>query len=97
MLVVSVVLLMAGGLADMVSAAIRQTILLTASDDDVRGRLQGVFIVVVAGGPRVADVLHGWASVAVGPAAAIGGGGVLVVLGIVSVALAAPSFRRYRP
>ncbi len=70
MLVVSVVLLMAGGLADMVSAAIRQTILLTASDDDVRGRLQGVFI---------------------------GGGGVLVVLGIVTVALAAPSFRRYRP
>ena len=67
MLVVSVVLLMAGGLADMVSAAIRQTILLTASDDDVRGRLQGVFI---------------------------GGGGVLVVLGIVTVALAAPSFRR---
>ena len=48
MLVVSVVLLTAGGLADMVSAAIRQTILLTASDDDVRGRLQGVFIVVVA-------------------------------------------------
>ena len=70
MLVVSVVLLMAGGLADMVSAAIRQTILMTASDDDVRGRLQGVFI---------------------------GGGGVLVVLGIVTVALAAPSFRRYRP
>ena len=31
--------------------------LLAAADDNVRGRLQGVFIVVVAGGPRIADVL----------------------------------------
>ena len=40
--------------------------LMNAASDAVRGRLQGVFIVVVAGGPRVADVLHGAAAAAIG-------------------------------
>ena len=48
-----------GGAADMVSAAFRSTILQQAASDDVRGRLQGVFTVVVAGGPRLADAVHG--------------------------------------
>jgi hypothetical protein len=47
-----------GGTADMVSSAFRNTILQEAATDDVRGRLQGVFTVVVAGGPRVADAVH---------------------------------------
>ncbi|SHJ11458.1 Predicted arabinose efflux permease, MFS family [Tessaracoccus bendigoensis DSM 12906] len=89
-------MLIIGGAADMVSAAFRQTILLSAADDDVRGRLQGVFIVVVAGGPRIADVLHGAASEVVGPAWATGGGGLLVLLGIAVVAAVFPVFRRYR-
>lgn len=89
-------MLLIGGAADMVSAAFRQTILLSAADDDVRGRLQGVFIVVVAGGPRIADVLHGAASEMVGPAWATGGGGLLVLLGIAVVAAVFPAFRRYR-
>ncbi len=89
-------MLVVGGAADMISASFRQTILLSAADDDVRGRLQGVFIVVVAGGPRVADVLHGAASEVVGPAWASGGGGLLVLVGILAVALAFPAFRRYR-
>ena len=96
MLIVALMMLVVGGAADMVSAAFRQTILLSAADDQVRGRLQGVFIVVVAGGPRLADVLHGSASELVGPALATGGGGLLVLLGILIVALVAPQFRRYR-
>ena len=60
-------MLVVGGASDMVSAAFRQSILLSATDDAVRGRMQGVFIVVVAGGPRLADVLHGAASDVVGP------------------------------
>ena len=51
-----------------------------AASDAVRGRLQGVFIVVVAGGPRIADVLHGSVAVVVGTAATAAGGGVLVVV-----------------
>ncbi|MEH3034771.1 MAG: MFS transporter, partial [Aeromicrobium erythreum] len=46
-----VAFLAGSGAADMVSAAYRSTILQTAAPDEMRGRMQGVFIVVVAGGP----------------------------------------------
>ena len=86
-----------GGAADMVSAAFRSTILQEAASDDLRGRLQGVFIVVVGGGPRLADVVHGAAAAVVGTTVAATGGGVLVVIGVLIAALAAPVFLRYRP
>jgi ENTS family enterobactin (siderophore) exporter len=47
------------GIADSVSAVFRTTILQASTPDHLRGRLQGVFIVVVAGGPRVGDMLAG--------------------------------------
>lgn len=96
MLAVAVAALAFGGAADMASAAFRQSMLLTAADDAVRGRLQGVFIVVVAGGPRIADTLHGWAAEPFGTAATTAGGGVLVIIGVVIAALAIPAFVRYR-
>ncbi|GAB3624558.1 hypothetical protein GCM10027418_26430 [Mariniluteicoccus endophyticus] len=95
-LAVAVFFLAVGGAADTASAAFRTTMLQTAANDSVRGRLQGVFIVVVAGGPRVADVVHGAASDAVGPVwTSAGGGALVVVLTLVAVALA-PVFVRYR-
>ncbi|MCL3817761.1 MFS transporter [Aeromicrobium wangtongii] len=96
MLVVALAMLVVGGAADMASAAFRSSMLLSAADDAMRGRLQGVFIVVVAGGPRIADTLHGATAAAVGTAAAAAGGGVLVVIGVVVASLAVPSFVRYR-
>lgn len=96
MLVFGCAMLIAGGAADMASAAFRQSILLDAADDKVRGRLQGVFIVVVAGGPRIADVLHGGASEIVGPSVASAGGGALVLVGIAIAAVAFPVFRNFR-
>ena len=96
MLVVALVMLVVGGAADMASAAFRMSMLQSAADDALRGRLQGVFIVVVAGGPRIADTLHGVSAAAVGTAAAAAGGGVLVVIGVVVASLAVPSFVRYR-
>jgi MFS family permease len=96
MLPIAVALLMIGGAADMASSAFRQSMLQAAANDDVRGRLQGVFTVVVAGGPRVADVAHGAAAASVGTAAATAGGGVLVVVFTVVAALAIPAFVRYR-
>ncbi len=96
MLAVAVAMLVLGGAADMASSAFRNSMLMTAATDAVRGRLQGVFIVVVAGGPRIADVLHGASAAMVGTAAAAAGGGVLVVIGTVVAALAAPAFVRYR-
>lgn len=96
MLGVALVMLVIGGAADMVSAAFRTSMLQSAADDAVRGRLQGIFLVVVAGGPRVADVAHGASAAVVGAAAAAAGGGVLVVMGTVVAAIAVPSFIRYR-
>ena len=96
MLATAVLMLVVGGAADMASAAFRTSMLQAAASDAVRGRLQGIFIVVVAGGPRVADVAHGSAAALVGTAAAAAGGGVLVVVGTVVAALAVPSFVRYR-
>jgi MFS family permease len=96
MLVTAVLMLVLGGAADMASSAFRNSMLMTAATDSVRGRLQGVFIVIVAGGPRIADVVHGASAAAVGTAAAAAGGGVLVVIGTVIAAIAVPSFVRYR-
>ncbi|MDQ3350184.1 MAG: MFS transporter, partial [Acidobacteriota bacterium] len=52
MLATAIVMLVVGGAADMASAAFRMSMLQSAASDAVRGRLQGIFIVVVAGGPR---------------------------------------------
>ena len=81
----------------MVSAAFRSTILQEAASDDLRGRLQGVFIVVVGGGPRLADAVHGTAAAAVGTTVASAGGGALVIVGVLLAVLLAPAFLRYRP
>lgn len=96
MLGVAVLMLAIGGAADMASAAFRMSMLQAAADDAVRGRLQGIFIVVVAGGPRVADVAHGVTAAATGAAVAAAGGGALVVVLTVLAALAVPAFVRYR-
>ena len=95
-LVVAVFLLVVGGAADMASAAFRMSMLQASASDEVRGRLQGIFIVVVAGGPRIADVAHGATAALAGTAAAAAGGGVLVVVLTVAAALAVPVFWRYR-
>ncbi len=96
MLVIGIVAQMVAGAADVASAAIRSSMLQSAADDNVRGRLQGVFTVVVGGGPRIADVLHGAVAVSVGTAATTTGGGALVVVGMIACAILVPSFVRYR-
>jgi MFS family permease len=96
MLALAVVMLVVGGAADMASAAFRMSMLQSSASDAVRGRLQGVFIVVVAGGPRIADVAHGGVAAAAGTAATAAGGGVLVVVLVIVAALAVPGFVRYR-
>lgn len=92
----AVVFLAAAGVADMVSMVFRGAILLSAATDEMRGRMQGVFTVVVAGGPRLADVLHGTAGSAFGARPAVTGGGILVVAVMLVLAFAVPALRRYR-
>ncbi|MDO0917659.1 MFS transporter [Streptomyces sp. DT2A-34] len=92
----AVMFLVLAGVADMVSMVFRGAILLSAASDEMRGRMQGVFTVVVAGGPRLADVLHGTAGSAFGARTATVGGGVLVVAVMLGLAAALPALRRYR-
>ncbi|MEU0742993.1 MFS transporter [Streptomyces sp. NPDC006134] len=92
----AVAFLAVAGVADMVSMVFRGAILLSAATDEMRGRMQGVFTVVVAGGPRLADVLHGTAGSAFGTRTAVAGGGLLVVAVMLALAFAVPALRRYR-
>jgi MFS family permease len=96
MLAAAVILLALAGMADLASASLRRSILQTAATDAMRGRLQGVFLVVVAGGPRIADTVHGVAAGWVGTAATITGGGLLVIVLVLVSIWIAPSFIRYR-
>ncbi|MBX3195814.1 MAG: MFS transporter [Microbacteriaceae bacterium] len=59
-------LAMAGtGASDEVSAIFRSTMLMVAAPDGMRGRMQGIFTVVVTGGPRVGDLYVGALATAV--------------------------------
>jgi MFS family permease len=59
LIVAAMVAMAIAGAADNVSSIFRTTMLQAAVPDAIRGRLQGVFIVVVAGGPRVGALYAG--------------------------------------
>jgi MFS family permease len=81
LLTIALLFLALSGAADMVSAVFRSTILQVATPDELRGRLQGVFIVVVAGGPRLGDFVAGSAASVLGEQVAIVGGGLACISG----------------
>jgi len=95
MLWLGVLCLALSGAADMVSAAYRSTILQVAAPDELRGRLQGVFIVVVAGGPRAGDFLGGSVASATGERLALVLGGLACITGVVIAALSQRGFLGY--
>jgi len=80
----------------MVSAVLRNSMLQVAAPDEMRGRMQGVFIVVVAGGPRLGDLRAGALASAASVTVAMVSGGVVVVVAMAVVALVVPSFWLFR-
>ncbi|GID30184.1 MFS transporter [Paractinoplanes brasiliensis] len=92
-----VLLLAVGGAADLVSAVYRQSILQVYAPDRLRGRLQGVFTVVVAGGPRLGDLRAGATADLTSPAVSWAGGGFAAAGLAVVLAAAFPALLRYRP
>ncbi len=92
----AVALLAVGGAADLVSAVYRQTILQTYAPDELRGRLQGVFTAVVAGGPRLGDLRAGAMAVPLGVTGAWVGGGVAAAVVALLLAGVFPALLRYR-
>jgi MFS family permease len=92
----AVLCLAVAGAGDMVSAVLRSSMLQTAAPDDMRGRMQGVFLVVVAGGPRLGDLRAGAIASAAGVSVAMVSGGIVVVVAMAVVALVVPSFLHFR-
>jgi Transmembrane secretion effector len=92
---IGVFFLALSGAFDMVSAAFRSTILQVAAPDEMRGRLQGVFIVVVAGGPRLGDLTAGTLGSLLGPTLAVVAGGFACAAATAALAVRFPGFARY--
>ncbi|HET7385845.1 MAG TPA: MFS transporter [Nocardioidaceae bacterium] len=90
-----VICLAASGMADMISAAYRSTILQVAAPDQLRGRIQGVFIVVVAGGPRAGDFVAGSVASLAGERTALLVAGAACILGVLVACVAQRGFLRY--
>ncbi|WP_394281900.1 MFS transporter [Corynebacterium sp.] len=91
-----VAMLIIGGAADMFSASLRNAILQQSATPEMQGRTQGVYIIIVVGGPRIADLLHGWAAEFLGAGSVTLIGGVLVILGVGVSVLLVPQFLRYK-
>lgn len=83
------------GCADTVSMVFRNTMLQSAAPDDMRGRLQGVFLVVVVGGPRLGDFLAGTTADLFSPTTAVVGGGLACIAAITLTALFQRGFLSY--
>ena len=94
-LVLAAVALAGTGASDEVSAIFRGTMLLTASPDNMRGRLQGVFTVVVTGGPRIGDLYMGILATVVALWFPPVLGGLLIIALIALLLRLQPSFRAY--
>ncbi|GAA5227924.1 MFS transporter [Paeniglutamicibacter antarcticus] len=83
------------GVADAISSVFRTTILQTATPDHLRGRLQGVFIVVVAGGPRLGEMLSGTVAAGLGEGWTLLAGGIACILVAAALMRWEPGFLRY--
>jgi MFS family permease len=95
-LALTLVFLAIAGAADVVSAIIRTTILQVNVPDRLRGRLSGIFSLVVTGGPKIGDVEAGLVAAWFSPTVSIVSGGLACIAGAGFVAAAYPELRRYR-
>ena len=95
LIIAAALVLAVSGAADNVSSIFRSTMLQAAVPDAIRGRLQGVFIVVVAGGPRLGALYAGTLATlaALWFPPLLGG---LIIIGLVSLLVRlSPRFRTY--
>ncbi|MEL4505291.1 MFS transporter [Luteococcus sp. H138] len=82
------------GASDNVSAIFRNTILQQAVPDRIRGRMQGIYIMVVTGGPRLGDLFVGLVALGAVWAPPLVGG--LAIVALVSVLIRlVPVFHHY--
>jgi MFS family permease len=91
----ALVFLAIAGAADTISAIFRGTILQSSVPDRLRGRLSGIHIMVVVGGPRLGDFEAGLVAQLISPTFSVVSGGLACVAGVAVIAMAMPQFRRY--
>lgn len=89
-------LLAVAGSADMVSAVFRNNVLLQSTPDAFRGRLIGIYVVVVVAGPNLGDVESGTVASLTNETISIVSGGLLCVIGVLILTAIMPSFARYQ-
>jgi len=89
-------LLAVAGWADVISSVFRTTIVQLSVPDALLGRLTGLQIAVVTGGPRLGDVEAGAVAAAFGDTASVVSGGLACVAGALLLAGLLPAFRRQR-
>lgn len=89
-------LLAVAGWADVISAVFRATIIQLSVPDALRGRLQGLQIAVVTGGPRLGDLESGAVASSFGNRTSVISGGLACVAGALALARLLPGFRRQR-
>lgn len=95
LIVAASVALALSGAADNVSSIYRNTMMQAAVPDAMRGRLQGVFIIVVAGGPRIGALYAGTLATLTTLWFPPLLGGFLVIALVALVARRTPRFRSY--
>jgi MFS family permease len=89
-------LLAVAGWADVISAVFRNTIIQLSVPDALRGRLSGLQIAVVAGGPRIGDLEAGAVAAAFGDTVSVVSGGLACIAGALVLARLLPGFRQQR-
>jgi MFS family permease len=89
------VFLAVAGFADMVSAVFRTAIMQVATPPELLGRLNGVFIVVVSGGPRIGDLEAGGVAQLFSPTVSVVSGGLACIIGVAIAAAFGRRFLRY--
>jgi hypothetical protein len=89
-------LLALAGAADVTSAILRNTIIQTATPDELRGRVTAIHVLSSAGGPRIGDMRAAVMATMFGPAGALVIGGAAAVAGVLAVARFVPDLRHYR-
>jgi MFS family permease len=93
-LAAALALLAIAGWADVISAVFRNAIIQLSVPDAMRGRLMGVQIAVVTGGPRLGDVESGAVAAAFGDTVSAVSGGLACIAGALVLARLLPGFRR---
>ncbi|NND03753.1 MAG: MFS transporter [Acidimicrobiia bacterium] len=91
-LIVALAFLGLAGGADAISSVFRATIVQLTTPDHLRGRLSGLKIAAVGGGPRLGDAEAGIVSRGFGPSVAAWSGGLASAAGALVIAKAFPTF-----